>query len=73
MPKFVLNTNAVLYFQNNDEYCFLWYIVAVTNTHYVNPCKTSSCAHLSRVLNNDDIRFSVASQNISKFVKILFQ
>lgn len=69
VPKFIQNTKGVLNIQNNDEYCFLWCIVAALNpcAANLNPIRTSSYPHFSTVLNYEGIDFPMRLKNLKKF------
>ncbi|XP_049826843.1 uncharacterized protein LOC126266582 [Aethina tumida] len=72
LPKFIQNKKGVLNIENNDEYCFLWSIVAALNpcNNRKNPNRTSSYPHFSEVLNYDDIDFPIKLKDIPKFEQL---
>lgn len=67
MPKIVQNIKAVLNIKTNDEYCFLWCVVAALNQWSVSPLSPSSYRYLIAVLKYDNFDFSIKLKVISKF------
>lgn len=47
LPDVIKNTKSCLNIQNNDEYCFLWSIVAALYPAKNNVCRTNSYPHYS--------------------------
>lgn len=70
IPPFIQNTKAVLNIKNNDEFCFLWCIVAALNPTLNNPCRTSSYPHFETVLKYDNIKFPIRLKDIPKFEEL---
>lgn len=69
LPFFLSKKRAVLNIENDDEYCFLWAIVAHL---YPAPCdknprRISSYPHFSNVLNYSNIKFPIKLKDIPKF------
>lgn len=69
VPQFVKKTHAVLNIQNNDEYCFLWSVVAHLRPAPIdkNQRRVTSYPHFSTILKHEGIRFPIALKDISKF------
>lgn len=59
MPKFIQNSKAVLNIQNNDEFCFLWSIVAALKPQTINACRTSSYPSFREVLKYEGISLPI--------------
>lgn len=67
LPKFIKNKKACLNIHNNDNYCFLWCVVAAlypTNRH---PERVTSYPHFRDVLNVNDISFPMTFSDIVIF------
>lgn len=69
MPKFINNSKSVLNIKNNDEYCFLYSIVAALHpaAPNKNPNRTTSYPHFSKILKYDCIEFPINLRDIPKF------
>lgn len=67
LPNFIKNKKAVLNIQNNDEYCFLWCIMAALFPVKNNGCKTSSYPAFQDHLKYDDLEFPLKLKNVKKF------
>lgn len=67
LPSVVRNTKSCLNIRNNDNYCFLWSIVAAIHPQKNNVCLTSSYPHYSIVLNTDGMTFPPSYKDIKIF------
>lgn len=47
LPKHIQNEKAVINIQNNDSYCFLWYVMAALHPAELNVLKKSSYPHFN--------------------------
>lgn len=70
LPDFIKNKKAVLNIKNDDQYCFLWSIVAALHPANGNKNRTSAYPHFSTVLKFDDIDFPMKLKDINKFEKM---
>lgn len=69
LPEFIKKTKSVINIQNNDQYCFLWSVVASlfpcdTNKNCI---RTNSYPHFSQVLKYEGINFPISIKDIPKF------
>lgn len=69
LPKFIKNKKACVNIQNNDEYCFLWCIMAALYPTTSHPIRVSSYPHFQNVLEIKDMTFPVSFSDISIFEK----
>lgn len=67
LPESLEKRKAVVNVQNDDEYCFLWAVVAGLYPSKGATGKTSSYPHFSRVLQLEGLSFPLKLKDISKF------
>lgn len=71
LPSVFKNTKSGINIRNNDDYCFLWSIVAALYyPQKIHVWKTSSYPHYSKVLNTDGISFPPSYKDIKQFENI---
>ncbi|XP_048479424.1 uncharacterized protein LOC119694216 [Plutella xylostella] len=69
LPSVVVNTKSCLNIKNNDDYCFLWSIVAALYPAKRNVCRKTSYPHFTKVLNINDLSFPLSQKDIINFEK----
>ncbi|XP_026746584.1 uncharacterized protein LOC113507863, partial [Trichoplusia ni] len=69
LPDVIKNTKSCLNIHNNDEYCFLWCVVAALFPAKNNVCRVNSYPHFSTVLNTRGISFPPSHKDIKLFEK----
>lgn len=69
LPKLIKNKKACLNIRNNDEYCFLWCVMAALNPTKTHPERVSSYPHFQNVLNTKNMNFPISFADISTFEK----
>lgn len=67
LPKSIQNTKSCLNIKNNDEYCFLWSIVAHLYPAKNNPNRLSSYPHFSNFFNTSGMSFPPSFKCIKWF------
>ncbi|CAD6243198.1 GSCOCG00012650001-RA-CDS, partial [Cotesia congregata] len=72
MPRHIRKKGAVINIKNNDNFCFLWSVVAALHPAHEgqNVSRVSSYPHYSRVLNYHGIKFPMTLKDIPKFEKM---
>ena len=69
LPKRIYNTKSCVNIKNNDNYCFLWCIMAYLYPTQRNPNRVSSYPHYSSVLNTFGLSFPPSINDIKLFEK----
>lgn len=69
LPPCVANTKSCVNVKNNDEFCFLWSIIAALYPCDKNSDRCSSYPHYSKVFNVDGMKFPPSFQDIKIFEK----
>lgn len=69
LPKCIKNKKACLNIRNNDEYCFLWCVVAALYPTSQHPDRVSSYPYFQDVLNVDGLTFPITFSDIAVFEK----
>lgn len=67
LPQSIKKSKSCVNVRNNDEFCFLWSILAGLFPCINNVCRTKSYPHYSTVFNIKDISFPPSHQDIKKF------
>ncbi|CAH0562750.1 unnamed protein product [Brassicogethes aeneus] len=67
LPAFVAKSKSVINIRNNDEYCFLYSVVAALFPVTENSTRLSSYPKCVNVLKFDNIQFPIALKDIPKF------
>lgn len=67
LPKFIKSKKACLNIQNNDDYCFLWCIVAALYPATHHSERVTSYPHFRDVLNINGIGFPISFSDINIF------
>ncbi|CAH0625732.1 unnamed protein product [Chrysodeixis includens] len=67
LPKFIKSKKACLNIQNNDDYCFLWCIVAALYPVARHSHRVTSYPHFRDVLNIGGIAFPISFSDINIF------
>lgn len=68
-PSVIRNTKSCLNIKNNDEYCFLWSVVAALFPSKKNVNRPSSYPYFASVLNTQGMEFPPSSNDIKLFEK----
>lgn len=69
LPVKIKNTKSCLNIRNNDEYCFLWSIIAQLYPSKSNPNRVSSYPHYLKLFNISDMSFPPNFADIKWFEK----
>lgn len=67
LPKFLKNKKACINIRNNDNFCFLWCIIAALYPSKCHSDRVSSYPHFKNILKTDDMKFPVTLADISTF------
>ncbi|XP_022837008.1 uncharacterized protein LOC111364395, partial [Spodoptera litura] len=67
LPEVIKKTKSCINIQNNDEYCFLWSILAALFPVKNNVCRTSSYPHFSTIFNITGMSFPLSPKDIRLF------
>lgn len=67
LPNAIKSKKACVNIHNNDEYCFLWSIVAALYPAQSHPERVSSYPDFRNVLNVEDIKFPLNFLDIAQF------
>ncbi|XP_047029015.1 uncharacterized protein LOC124636862 isoform X1 [Helicoverpa zea] len=67
LPAAIKAKKACVNIRNNDEYCFLWSVVAALYPAKSHPERVSSYPNFKNVLNIEDISFPLSFSDIARF------
>lgn len=67
LPKVISSERACINIENNDNFCFMWSILAGMYPIKKHSERTTSYPHPSSVFKYDDIEFPITMKYISKF------
>lgn len=67
LPAAIKSKKACVNIRNNDDYCFLWSVVATLNPAKNHPVRVSSYPDFRNVLNIKNISFPVSFSDIAQF------
>ncbi|XP_044010191.1 uncharacterized protein LOC122853841 [Aphidius gifuensis] len=70
MPKWILNTHAVVNIKNNDNKCFIWSVLAAIHKLHDNNGRVNSYYRYEKDLIVDGIDFPMSWKSIKLFEKI---
>lgn len=70
LPSKIKNTKSCINIKNNDNFCFLWSVVASLFPQNKNVCRIGSYPHFSTVLNIDGMTFPPTYKDIKLFEKL---
>lgn len=69
LPKQIKNKKACINIRNDDDYCFVWAVIAALYPVQKNASRVSSYPHFSTVLNLNNMSFPVSLTDIKTFEK----
>lgn len=67
LPTFIKNKRACINIRNNDNFCFLWSIMAALFPKKKNADRVSSYPHFNDILNTANMTFPVSLRDIRTF------
>ena len=69
-PSYIAQKKAIVNIQNEDNFCFLWSILAALHPAPTNPCRTSNYEAFKKDLNIANLKFPLAVSDVIKFEKL---
>ena len=69
-PTYIAQKKAVVNIQNEDNFCFLWCVLASLHPVATNPCRPSNYESFKKELNITNLKFPLAVSDVVKFEKL---
>ena len=69
-PSYIAKKKAVVNIQNEDNFCFLWSVLAALHLVATNPCRPSNYNSFKKELNITNLKLLLAVSDVVKFEKL---
>ena len=69
-PTYIAQKKAIVNIKNEDNFCFLWSVLAALHPIPTNPCRPSNYESFKKELNITNLKFPLAVTDVIKFEKL---